>query len=82
MYLLYNFFDLCYPFLTGVAAPNTKERRNAMSKEEIALELAKLSFNSAIDKAVSDGEVPDGQKVVTDLYNYIYGNLKVSEGSK
>lgn len=48
-----------------------------MSKEEIALELAKLSFDSALKKARESGAVPDGQKIVTDLYNYIYTNINV-----
>lgn len=50
-----------------------------MSKEEIALELTKLSFDSALKKVKERGEIPDGQKVVIDLYNYIYNNINVEQ---
>lgn len=53
-----------------------------MSKEEIALELTKLSFDSTIKKANERGEIPDGQKVVTDLYNYIFANVTYEEPNK
>lgn len=33
-----------------------------MSKEEIASELTKLSFNHAIQKSMDCGKVPDSQK--------------------
>lgn len=53
-----------------------------MSKEEIALELTKLSFDSALKKVHERGEIPDGQKVVTDLYNYIFANVTCEEQNK
>lgn len=53
-----------------------------MSKEEIALELTKLSFSSALKKAEECGEIPDGKNVVTDLYNYIFTNIKCAERNK
>lgn len=46
-----------------------------MSKEEIALELTKLSFDAALLKVKERGEKPDSQKVVVELYNYIFENL-------
>lgn len=52
-----------------------------MSKEEIALELAKLSFSAALKKEYN-GEIPDAQKVVTDLYNYIFANISCEEQNK
>lgn len=54
-----------------------------MSKEEIALELTKLSYNKYIgEKTISNKNGVDAEKEITNLYNYIYENLKVSEESK
>lgn len=54
-----------------------------MSKDEIALELTKLSHEKYIDdKIFSSKDHVDIEKEITNLYNYIYENLKVSEPSK
>lgn len=45
-----------------------------MSKDEIALELTKLSYKDALHKAGNQGNF-DVEKIVTDLYNYILKNL-------
>lgn len=47
---------------------------NLMSKDEIALELTKLSYKDALHKAGNQGNF-DVEKIVTDLYNYILKNL-------
>lgn len=53
-----------------------------MSKEEIALELTKLSFDRAIKNEEKSGKIPNAEKVVTDLYNYIFSNISNSEQGK
>ena len=53
-----------------------------MLKEEIALELTKLSFERAIKKEAENGIIPDAKKVVTDLYNYIFANMDYVEQNK
>ena len=52
-----------------------------MSKEEIALELTKLTYGNALhnNKMQSKGKSPE--EIVTELYNFIFANLK-SEQSK
>lgn len=52
-----------------------------MSKEEIALELTKISCQHHIE-VKSKEQLVDVEKEVTDLFNYIYENLKVSEENK
>lgn len=52
-----------------------------MSKEEIALELTKISYQHHI-KVKSREQLVDVEKEVTNLFNYIYENLKVSEENK
>lgn len=53
-----------------------------MSKEEIALELTKLSYvhSQHENKLHSAGKNPE--EVVTELYNYIFSNLLDSEHNK
>lgn len=53
----------------------------SMSKEEIALELTKLSYKDAVHRAGADGKY-DIEKIVTELYNYILNNVNHSEPSK
>lgn len=53
-----------------------------MSKEEIALELAKLVYAKHLQSKATPHDFTDVKKEITDLYNYIYENLKVSEPSK
>lgn len=49
-----------------------------MTKREIALELTKLAYSDAVDEnAVRKGD--DVEKVVTDLYNYIFQNVDCEE---
>ena len=45
-----------------------------MSTNEIALELVKLSYKDALQRAGNQGNF-DVEKIVTDLYNYILKNL-------
>ena len=52
-----------------------------MSKEEITLELVKLSYSDVI-KANGHADNFDPKSIVTDLSNYIFSNIKVSEESK
>ena len=47
---------------------------NLMSTNEIALELVKLSYKDALQRAGNQGNF-DVEKIVTDLYNYILKNL-------
>lgn len=53
-----------------------------MSKEEIALELVKLSHHYYLKTKETPGKFVDVEKEITNLYNYIYENLKVPEQSK
>lgn len=53
-----------------------------MSKEEIALELTKLVCGKHLQANNPPHSFPDVKKEITDLYNYIYENLKVSKESK
>lgn len=53
-----------------------------MSKEEIALELAKLSYVENLKTKKTPHDFTDVKKEVTGLYNYIYENLKLEEPSK
>lgn len=53
-----------------------------MSKEEIALELAKLSYVEHLKTKKTPHDFTDVKKEVTGLYNYIYENLKLEEPSK
>lgn len=54
-----------------------------MSKEEIALELTKLSYDKYVgNKVTSSKDGIDVEKEVANLYNYIYENLKVSEQNR
>lgn len=54
-----------------------------MSKEEIALELVKMSYEKYLkEKMLSAGGKANVEKIVTDLYNYIYENLNISEQNK
>ena len=50
-----------------------------MSKGEIALELTKLAYDSAIhaNKLTNNSKKPE--EVVTELYNYIFTNMGHSE---
>ena len=52
-----------------------------MSKEEIALELTKLSYNDTTKNNGVKGNF-DTKSIVTDLYNYIFSNIQVSEENK
>ncbi|MBP3604748.1 MAG: hypothetical protein J6J79_11425 [Lachnospiraceae bacterium] len=53
-----------------------------MSKEEIALELTKISYSNALMEAQLTQDDVGAEEVVTNLYNYIYENLNVSEQNK
>lgn len=46
-----------------------------MSKEEIALELTKISYPNALRKAETSIKDVKVEKVVTELYNYILNNM-------
>ena len=50
-----------------------------MSKEEIALELTKLSYPHALKAAGMKQTTVVVEEVVTDLYNYILKNMDCSE---
>ncbi len=52
-----------------------------MSKEEIALELTKLTFGYAQNSNKLSGNSKKPEEVVTDLYNYIFTHMD-SEQSK
>ncbi|MBD5550449.1 MAG: hypothetical protein HDQ96_04630 [Lachnospiraceae bacterium] len=52
-----------------------------MSKDEIALELVKLSYKDALHKAGNEGKY-DVEQIVTDLYNYVLKNIEYSERNK
>ena len=50
-----------------------------MSKDELALELTKLAYdNSALQNKIK-GYTETPEKVVTDLYNYIFSNMNYKE---
>ena len=50
-----------------------------MSKEEIALELVKMSYEKYLkEKILSAGGKANVEKIVTDLYNYIYEAVNFS----
>jgi len=53
-----------------------------MSKEEIALELTKLAYNNAALQNKIKGHAETPEKVVTDLYNYIFSNMNCKESNE
>lgn len=56
----------------------TKERGYFMSKEEIVLELVKLVYEKSLRIEGFNGN-PDYGKVISDLYNQIYENIKTEQ---
>ena len=66
-------------FLQAVAAAEyIRKEVLVMSKEEIALELTKLSYHEISIGNNSDVEY-DKKKLVTAVYNYIYSNIQIEE---
>lgn len=53
-----------------------------MSKEEIALELVKLTYVKYFQSKAAPYKTIDAGEEITNLYNCIYENLKLSEPSK
>lgn len=47
-----------------------------MSKEEIALELTKLAYGNAQHDNKLQSKGKKTEEIVTELYNYIFANLK------
>lgn len=52
-----------------------------MSKEEVTLELVKLTLHDAIRNAGNQRNF-DTPQIAIDLYNQIFSNIQVSEQSK
>ena len=52
-----------------------------MSKEELALELTKLSYKDVVHAEGNKGNY-DAKKIVADLYNHIFSNLQVPTSSE
>ena len=52
-----------------------------MSKEEVALELVKLSLHDALRNAAEKNDY-DTPKITIDLYNQIFSSIQVSEPDK
>lgn len=53
-----------------------------MSKEEITLELVKLSYHKHLQSKANPHKQIDAGEEITNLYNCIYENLKIEEPSK